>query len=392
MAKKKTIEAGKVKLGIVGVGGMGSNHANRIMRGDVPNLELAAVCDIDPERLKGWPEEVETFDDSKTLIRSGKVDAILVATPHYGHTTIGIDGLKNGLHVLVEKPISVHVADAQKLIDAYKETKNQIFCAMFNQRTDPRYQKVKALIEKGELGEIMRVNWIITNWYRPEAYYASGGWRATWEGEGGGVLLNQCPHNLDLFQWMLGMMPSKMQAKCHLGKYHNIEVEDEVTAYMEFPNGATGVFITSTGEAPGSNRLEIMGDRGKIIVENGIHFTRTVDKVSEFTKTTKQKFGSPETWNIEIPIHNHGEQHNGILKNFVGAILNDDELLAPAEEGIKAVELANAMLFSSFKGKEIDLPIDAKAYERQLKKLIKESTFVKEVEKVDDDMDSSFVK
>jgi predicted dehydrogenase len=218
------------------------------------------------------------------------------------------------------------------------------------------------------------VTWICTDWFRSNAYYRSSAWRATWKGEGGGILLNQCPHNLDLLQWILGMMPVRIRAACALGKWHPIEVEDDVTAYLEYPNGATGTFIASTGEAPGVNLLAISGDRGCVRLEHGrIHFTRNVMATSRFNKTTSGCFSSPERWEIEIPVSGNGGQHNEIIQNFVNAILHGETLKAPAEEGIRSVELANAMLYSSLTGKTIELPLNASAYEKTLKGLIANS-------------------
>ncbi|MBR5025801.1 MAG: Gfo/Idh/MocA family oxidoreductase [Victivallales bacterium] len=367
----------KVHLGIIGLGNMGSGHIQHLKAGQVPRCELAAVCDIDAAKLKKYPD-VKGFTDSAKMIRSGLVDAVLIATPHYFHTTIGIDALNNGLHVLTEKPISVHKADAMRLIAAHEAHPELVFAAMFNQRTDPHYIKIKQLIEQGELGKIQRTNWIITTWFRSEAYYRSGGWRATWGGEGGGVLLNQCPHNLDLFQWLCGM-PSAVTAIGGIGKYHDIEVEDDITAMFEYPNGATGVFVTTTGEAPGTNRLEIAGTRGKLVCEGGrLTFTRNEIPADEFSKNTKSSFGVPSVWNIDIPVGGgNGEQHIGIKKNFVAAILDGAKLIAPAEEGLHSVEMANAMLYSMMTGKRIELPLDEKKFEAHLKKLIKSSTFVK---------------
>jgi predicted dehydrogenase len=367
----------EVRLGIVGVGGMGGSHANNVLAGTVNRLRLAAVCDINPAQMTRFDPAVKRFERSEELIRSGEVDAILVATPHYFHTTIGMDALANGLHLLVEKPISVHKADCERLIQAAQKAKKQVFGAMFNQRTDPHYRKVRDLIQSGELGQLTRVNWIITNWFRTQHYYDSGGWRATWKGEGGGVLLNQCPHNLDLLQWLCGM-PVRMRAFCQFGKWHEIEVEDQVTAYFEYANGATGVFITTTGEAPGTNRLEICGDRGKVVIENGeVSFTRNTVPMHAFCRTAKSGFATPETWNIKIPVNNGGGQHNEILQNFTDAILDGTPLLAPAVEGINSVELANAMLQSSFTGKTVELPLDGAVYEKMLKKLIRDSRFEK---------------
>jgi predicted dehydrogenase len=356
------VDVGKVRLGIVGLGNMGSGHVASMPR--LNRVELAAVCDVDARKLDKVPG-VERFADSAEMIRSGKIDAILIAVPHYDHTTIGIDALQNGLHVLVEKPISVHKADCERLIAAH-EDKSLVFAAMFNQRTDPHYQRIRHLVKSGELGEIQRTNWIITNWFRSAAYYASGGWRATWRGEGGGVLLNQCPHNLDLFQWICGM-PSRVRAFCGWGKYHDIEVEDEVTAYVEYPNGATGVFVTTTGEAPGTNRLEIAGDRGKIVYEdNRVTFTRTESSVREFLNTTPSSFDTPGIWTCDVPARGNGGQHVEIVQNFVDAILDGRPLIAPAEEGIHSVELANAMLLSAWTDRTVDVPLDAAEYEAAL--------------------------
>lgn len=367
-----------VRIGVIGIGGMGTGHAKRIQGGQVPRAELAAVCDIDPKRFKEFPG-VKAFESSEELIRSGLVDAVIVATPHYGHTTIGIDALRNGIHTLVEKPISVHKADAERLIAAHTDPK-VVFCAMFNQRTDPHYSKMRELVENGTVGNIQRVNWIITTWFRSEAYYRSGGWRATWEGEGGGVLLNQCPHNLDLFQWICGK-PTSVYAVGGIGKYHDIEVEDDITAIYEYENGATGIFVTTTGEAPGTNRLEIVGTNGKLVNEGGkLTFTRNEVPADVYCATTDQRFGTPPVWHIDIPVKGSGDQHLGIKKNFVNAILDGVPLIAPAEEGIHSVEMANAMLYSCMTGKKVDLPLDGALYEAHLKKLIAESTFQKKTD------------
>ncbi len=371
-----------VRLGIIGVGSMGSHHTENLIAKKVPRCDLQALCDTDPERLAKYPG-VRAFTDSKAMIRSGLVDAVLIATPHYDHTTIGIDALEQGLHVLTEKPLSVHKADCEKLIAAYKKRpkKSQVFAAMFNQRTEPAYIKLRHLIKSGELGEIRRINWIVTDWYRTEAYYASGGWRATWRGEGGGVLINQCPHNLDMMQWLFGM-PSKVRGFCGLGKWHKIETEDQVTSFLEYPNGATGVFVTTTGEAPGTNRLEIAAENGKVVLENGkLTWTKNLVPMSEFSRTTQARFDRPETWNVEIPTNGHAGQHVAIIHNFVDAILDQKPLIAEATEGVNSVELGNAMLLSSILGKTLELPLDSAMVEKEFKKLIKDSKFEKKVVK-----------
>jgi predicted dehydrogenase len=366
---------GKVRIGIVGLGNMGSTHARSILAGKIDRLELAAVCDLNAAKRAAFPG-VPAFETAEALIGSGLIDAVLIATPHYQHTTIGIAVLRAGLHVLVEKPISVHKADCERLIAAHRNP-SQVFAAMFNQRTDPFYLAIRRLVQSGELGEIRRINWIITDWFRSAAYYASSDWRATWAGEGGGVLLNQCPHNLDLLQWIFGM-PRRVRAFCHFGRYHAIEVEDDVTAYLEFAGGATGVFLTSTGEAPGTNRLEITGEGGRLVCENDrIHLLRNAVPMSEFSRTTAQSFARPETVGSVIPTSDHGGQHNAILGNFVAAILDGAPLIAPAAEGIHSVELANAMLFSAWRDRTVELPLNGRAYARRLKQRVAQSRFEK---------------
>lgn len=382
----------KVKIAVIGLGNIGTLHLDNIEK--EPKVELAAVCDIVPEKATAAAERygVKAYFDSDTLLAERVCDAVIVATPHYAHTTIGIAAMGAGYHVLVEKPISVHKADCERLIAAHTD-KDLVFAAMFNQRTDPMYRKIRDMVTSGELGTLLRVNWIITNWFRTQTYYDSGGWRATWEGEGGGVLLNQCPHNLDLLQWIVGM-PLQVRGFCDIGKRHNIEVEDEVTAFMVYPEGCTGLFVTSTGEAPGTNRLEIAGDRGKLVMENDrVVFTQNEVPATEFLRTSMASFARPPSTDVEVLYEGHGGQHAAILENFADAILTGAPLIAPAEEGIRSVELANAMLFSSLQGKTVDLPLDAAAYEAELMRLIAESKFQKQApaaEAVETDMQASF--
>ncbi|MFW5829703.1 MAG: Gfo/Idh/MocA family protein [Planctomycetota bacterium] len=383
-----------IRIGIIGHGNMGSAHARNLHEGKVPGARLAALADINPEALRGYDDSVATFASADELLAARCVDAVIIATPHYDHTPISVQALEAGLHVLVEKPLGVHVADCRKTIAAYENRpdKNQIFCLMFNQRTTPTYQKLRDLISKGELGALQRVQWTITDWFRSQAYYDSGGWRATWGGEGGGVLLNQCPHQLDLWQWLFGM-PDRVRAFCHFGKRHSIEVEDEVTAYLEYDAGYSGVFIAATGESPGTNRLEIACERGRVVLENGeLRWTRTEQEVSAFSHSTRQAFAKAPHWEVLVPTSGTGEGHVGIMKNFIAAITGEAELMAPGLQGIRSVELANAMLLSGFTGETVPLPIDAAAYEAQLQERIASSTFVKPeaIKTSADDFQSSF--
>jgi len=371
----------KVRIGVVGIGNMGSAHAKYLAAGDVPNAELTAVCDINPKRLE-WArdnlgEHIKLFENAEAMFESKAVDAVIIATPHYDHPPLAISAFKRGLHVLIEKPAGVYTKQVREMNEV-AEKSGKVFGIMYNQRTNPVYQKLRDLVKSGELGEIKRINWIITNWYRSQSYYDSGGWRATWAGEGGGVLINQCPHNLDLWQWICGM-PRRVRAFCHYGKYHDIEVEDDVTAYMEYENGATGVFITTTGEAPGTNRFEIAGDRGKIVVEEGkLTFWRLRVSERQFNREYKGGFGSPECWKCEIPVHGVETAHRGITTNWVNAILKGTPLLAPGVEGIYGLTISNAMHLSSWLDDWVEIPFDEDLFYQKLKERIDSSKFKKD--------------
>lgn len=373
----------QVKIGIIGIGNMGSEHATNLRGGKVSGATVTAVCDISESRLK-WAREnlegVARFCNDKDFFSDADIDAIIIATPHYDHPALAIKGFENGLHVLVEKPAGVFTKDVKQMNEAAAKSDKK-FSLMLNQRTNPLYQKLRELIKSGELGEIKRTNWIITDWYRSQSYYDSGGWRATWAGEGGGVLINQSPHQLDLWQWTTGLMPKKIHGFCSFGKYHDIEVEDDVTAYVEYETGATGVFITTTGEAPGTNRFEVVGDRGKIVAENDkLIFHRLRESEREFNRTSTSGFVAPEYWEIDIPVQGETTGHLGIMQNFINAILHDAPLIAPGEEGIKGLSISNAMYLSTWLDKPISLPIDEELYYEELQKRVKHSVVKEDVE------------
>ncbi|MFH1571714.1 MAG: Gfo/Idh/MocA family oxidoreductase [Gemmatimonadota bacterium] len=365
----------EVRLGIIGIGGMGSSHADYLSRGEVRGAELAAVADVDGGRLQ-WAEAalpgVARFDSGDALIDSGKVDAVIIATPHYFHPTFAIRAFARGLHVMSEKPAGVYTRQVREMNEAALES-GKVFGVMFNQRARRQHQKLKALMASGEVGEMKRTIYVVTSWFRAQSYYDSGGWRATWAGEGGGVLANQCPHNLDLWQWICGM-PNRVRAFCHWGKWHDIEVEDDVTAYFEYPNGATGVFVTSTGESPGTNRMEISADRGKVVLEgSSITFWRTAQPVSRFLKEYPGGFGQPETWKCEIPVPGGGGEHKEVTQNWVDAISRGTPLIAPGTDGINGVQLSNAMMLSTWTDDWVDVPVDEDRFYEELQKRVKTS-------------------
>lgn len=348
----------KIKLGIVGFGNMGSGHARNLAEGKIPEAELTAICDIDPERRAASKEkypQIPVFENAEELYSSGLCDSVLIAVPHYDHPPLAISAFKHGLHVMTEKPAGVYT---KQVIDMNSEAakSGKVFGIMYNQRTNPAYIKLRSMVKSGELGHIKRIMWIITDWYRPQAYHDSSSWRSTWRGEGGGTLINQNPHQLDLWQWIFGM-PDRIFARASFGKYYDIEVEDDVMAYFEYDNGTTGEYITSTGEAPGTNRLEIACDMGKIVVENNkINFTKNAVSEREFNKTNTKPFGCPENSLQEIETESSDiEQHSEVLKAFAAAILHGGELTARGEEGLNGLTISNSIHLSAWTGEIIDV-------------------------------------
>ena len=363
----------QVRYGIIGLGNQGSSYALKIFdAGKAENAVVTAMCDINEAKIenvkaKTTNQDAVYFTDYKEMLDSGLCDAVLIEVPHYSHPEMVEECLKRNIHVICEKPAGVYTKQVREM-NAASEKSGALFGMMFNQRTNCLYRKMREIVQEGGIGELQRVNWIITDWYRTQQYYDSGSWRATWEGEGGGVLINQCPHQIDLVQWVVGEMPVTVNGFCQYGKWHDIEVEDEVTAYFRYKNGATGVFITTTGEAPGTNRFEISGTKGKLLCENNklFYYKNEVDSM-EWSKTSKEGFKKPAKEIIEVETDGQNPQHAGIINNFTAAILGTEPLFVEGVEGINGVELMNAIELSGWNnGEAITLPIDEDRYLKEL--------------------------
>ena len=365
----------KVRFGIIGLGNQGSAYIFNIFGKDkVENGYISALCDNNPEKIKNvkarlQDKSIEYFTDYKEMLDSGLCDAVLVETPHYQHPEIVIECLKRDINVLCDKPAGVYAKQVAEM-NAAAEKSKALMGIMFNQRTNCVYRKMREIVAQGGIGEIQRVNWIITDWFRTQHYYDMGSWRATWKGEGGGVLINQCPHQLDLVQWVVGKMPVSVNGFCKYGRWHDIEVEDEVTAYFEYDNGATGVFITTTGEAPGINRFEISGTRGRVTCENGrLFYTRCEEDSAEVCKNSDEAFAVVKSSVTEVVTDGKNEQHAGIINNFTNAVLGKEPLFVKGTEGINGVELMNAIEYSGWHGGEkVLLPVNPDEYLTELNK------------------------
>jgi predicted dehydrogenase len=376
----------KIRLGIIGFGAEGAAYADFITKGMVPNMVVGAISDVNPAiEAKAHELSVLFFSDYKSMITSGEVDAVVTTVPHYLHPEVGIYALQNGVHALVEKPIGVYTKQAQRLIQVAASKPELKFGVFFNQRTNPLYKDLHELITSGELGALRHSSWIITNWWRPQGYYDSSAWRATWGGEGGGVLVNQAPHQLDLWQWICGV-PKSVFAKAQFGFRRDIAVEDEVNALVSFADGATGSFMTATHDLMGTDRLEILLDKGKVVVENSKDVTiwklnkpeQEISKGMDMEAVAKLFRGQLDTSTFmskETKSYSSvwGEQHSEVMRNFAAACLGEEELMAPGDQGIHGVRLANAIHLSSWTGQEVSIEhFDEDEYLEQLNNRIRQ--------------------
>lgn len=364
-----------LKIAVIGAGNIGSFHISYLDEGKVTGCQLVAICDTNPAKLarsqEKYGEKYGYYETDEAVFADTEIDAVIVATPHYDHPVLAIEAMNAGKHVLIEKPAGVYTKKVREMNEVAESHPELTFGLVYNQRMNPFYQKVRQLVQDGTIGEIRRTNWIITTWYRPQSYYNSGGWRATWKGEGGGVLLNQDPHQIDLWQWICGM-PTRVHSFAYFGKHRDIEVEDEVTAFVEYENGATGVFVTSVSEVAGTNRFEIIGSKGKIVIENNeLKMWQSVVDETVFNDTWDGGFGEPEVWQIEVPMDPFKEDgHMKVTQNFVNHILHDEELLAPGTDGIKGLSISNAMHLSTWLGEWVTLPLDETLYYEELQKRV----------------------
>ena len=356
-------------VAVIGLGNMGSAHASCIAGGEITGMRLAAVCDVDEKKCAAFTAanpSVRAYTDYKALLQDKATDAVIIAVPHLLHCEMAACALEKGIHVLLEKPADVSVAKVQRLNEIAAKSPC-VFGIMFNQRTHPLFQRAREIVQSGKLGQLKRTAWTVTNWYRSQHYYDSGAWRATWAGEGGGVLLNQAPHQLDLWQWICGM-PKSVTAFCHVAKYHRIEVEDDVTIFTRYENGATGTFITSTGEYPGTNRLEIAGTLGKLVLEDGkLKWWHLAEDERQICADSKENFPKIPTEYEEWTPTEKAAGHKGILQNFADAVLHGTSLLAPGTDGIFELTLSNAASLSAWEGnREVTLPFDTTAFDAKL--------------------------
>ena len=368
----------RLRIAMAGLGGMGYKHLQTVA--SIDRFEVAGICDRSSDTLSkaGSLTAAPRYREYTAMLDTERPDAVFIATPHWFHVDMAIEALRRGIHVLVKKPVGVHGLDVRRAIAAHEEARRSrpdlVFAAMFNMRTADHWRKIKTMVDG--LGRLVRVTWIATDWFRTQFYYGSGSWRATWKGEGGGVLLNQCPHNLDLLQWLVGM-PDRITGFASFGKYHRIEVEDEVSAFFEFRSGAVGHFITTTAESPGTNRLEIVGENGRLVFEDGrLVLDRNGESMLKNIGTGTTPMDKVPCQRIEVPYEHEDENpHLKLIENFAAATLDGAAPVATAAEGLNSILLANAILHSSLNGhRTVEMPMDEAAFAKELEGLIAASS------------------
>jgi predicted dehydrogenase len=333
---------------------------------------LLAVCDPLRERRSAFA--VSGCRDARELFARPDVDAVVIATPHVEHVALASEALSARRHVLVEKPLGVHKADCARVLAVHAGLGPEppVFGVVHDYRAEPRFIWLRKMLGTGEFGRVERVVWQATDWYRTQAYFHGSSWRGRFASEGGGLLVNQAPHLLDLLLWLFGV-PVRVTGMCRFGRFHEIEVEDDVTAMLDFPSGMSALIVASSGEAPGTNRLDVSCDKGRIVLEEGgatVHRNREPASAHRRREACGRPLADVER--LEFP----ARRATGVevLANFVAAIRGGTPLLAPAHEAATAVEVANAILWSSLLERPLALPIDGTGFERVLHELAARSS------------------
>ena len=368
-----------VRVGLIGFGKQGSHYVRMFIEHRLfSRFRLTAIADTCPQKLQWIKDnigsEIECFDSAEAMLSSGIIDACIITTPHPMHPEHVIMCLQHGIHVLCDKPAGVHILQVQQMNREAEKHPDLVFSIMFNQRTNCAYRKLKSIIETEEYGKVRRISWTINNWYRSRYYYDSFDWRGIWKGSFGGTIMDQCPHQVDLWQWMFGM-PDKVTCRMGFGSHHDIEVEDEVSAIMEYKDGCIGTFNASTSVPNGQNTLEVNLDAANIRIRGNSVFVEKFcmpeAKWQQSPRGIYEKMDvAPE---VEIPTDGKNAQHKGVIEAWINRILGKGEGSNDGKEGLASVMLSNAMYMSAFTGKTVSLPLDGQEYYNELMKKVKTS-------------------
>ena len=366
----------QVRMALIGFGGMGSKYAAMIRNGQIDGMVLAGVCCRNAPGQKVLREEypgVAIYRDVKdTLAHAAEFDAALIVTPHTSHVEIARQMVAAGKHILLDKPAGVYARQVRELTEQ-AEKAGVSFGMMFNNRANPAFGKARELLQSGAIGTPVRAVWVCNTWFRTPAYHKSAPWRSSWNGECGGLLINQSQHYLDLWLWLLGM-PDKVYTDLSFGRYVPITVDDAVDMQLLYDNGLHGTFISSTGEAPGVNRLEIWGDKGRLCVEDTARVFLDENEVSttRFAAESTQVYGDLPHHCRELPVEPTPEMYQTILRNFCDHLRKGTPMIADGTDGLRAVELTNGAYVSAWLERKVQLPVEDGVFEELLHKKMEE--------------------
>ena len=348
---------------------MGGNHARGF--GEIEEATLVAVADVNAETAAKVAQETgaRAFESAEELIEQGDVEAILIATPHFFHPPVAEFAAARGVHVLSEKPLAVTVSAADAMVAA-AAAGGVLLGVMFQQRLESARVQMKQFVESGALGELHRIS-MVAPWYRPQAYYNMGAWRGTWKGEGGGILMNQAPHSLDQFLWLMGAPAKSVQAMADT-RLHQIEVENTAMALVDFGPGKMGYFYASTAEVPGGERVELAGDKGLLVLEGGkLRFFELESPISEHLPSAQGGFDAPKGHWRDIEVTAQGGGHREVTRAFCRAVRAGDaaQMVADGHDGVAALELANSILLAGYTRRQVELPVSRVAIDEMLTNL-----------------------
>lgn len=369
----------KIRMAVIGIGIMGKKYAKMIREGMISGMRLGAVCCRSQENIQ-WAkaqlgEEIPVFENTKQLFESSDLfDACLIVTPHKLHPEMIMQALDAGKHVFCDKPIGISMKQCQGIREKLDQS-GLVFAMMFHQRMYPKYERIHTLLENGTLGQIRRIMVENSRYYRTWYYHKSGSWRSSWKGEGGGALLNQGQHLLDIWQWLFGM-PDSLYAMIPYGKYNDFSVDDEATILMKYPDKKTAVLILTTGEGTWTERMEIAGSKGTLILEDNHLTLHLYDQdLDDYKKTaacsSREEFKEKV---LEEVFPEDQEPYEEMLTDFAQAVLKKRPVRVNGLEGLNSLELTNAAYLSAWTGETVALPLDAERYERELEKRITDET------------------
>ena len=375
-----------MKLGIAGIGVIGESYLKLFKEGRIKEGEVAAVASRNTQRVEKILEklnlqEVRVYGSLKEMLEKESLSGVIITTPHKLHVSMMKEALQMGVSVLTDKPLSSTRKEAEEMAVFAKDYPDLVKGVLFNKRANPIHKEIKKIIESGELGILRRALYEVTDYYRSHRYYEESGWRGTYEEEGGGVLMNQAVHQMDLLTWFTDL-PKEVMAFLKEGSHRPMTTENDAYLHLFYEGGGVGHFITSTHESPGVHRLELSFDQGQILMENEktLKITKLQEPEEDFSRKTETLFAHvPGTLEVkEFEPLEDKEEHVRTIENFIRAIEGKEKIQSSLEEAVKSITLVNAAYLSHFTGKKGAMDFSLEEYDRELHRKIQEERALKE--------------